>query len=178
MNSLEEEFARIKLQEWYHLYSEDIYRFILMMIGDNEQAKDLTHDTFIKAYNSINFFKGEASDKNWLFYIARNIVVDYMKKRKPILFMVDCFSAIISNDHVPEDIAILGEREEQLYRSLRKLKRSYREVIILRKIKELSIQEAAEILNWSEGKVKITLYRALLALKNQMEKEGFEYETI
>lgn len=173
-----DEYAKQKLQEWYHLYSEDIYRFVLMMIGDDEQAKDLTHDTFIKAYKSVDRFKGEVSDKNWLYYIARNLAIDYIRKRKPLLFVLDSFSSIMANDQVPEIIAILGEREEQLYRSLRKLKRSYREVIILRKIKELSIQETAEILDWNEGKVKITLHRALAALKQQMEREGFQYETL
>ncbi|WP_241657783.1 RNA polymerase sigma factor [Anaerobacillus alkaliphilus] len=175
---MEEGLKKERLHEWYHFYSEDIYRFILMMLGDDEQAKDLTHDTFIKAYNSMDLFKGDVNDKNWLYFIARNITIDYMRKRKPILFMIDSFSAVISKNHIPDNIALLGEREEQLYCSLRKLKRSYRELIILRKIKELSIRETAEVLNWSEGKVKVTLHRALLALKNQMEKEGFYYETI
>ncbi|MCD8510884.1 MAG: RNA polymerase sigma factor [Bacillus sp. (in: Bacteria)] len=173
-----EDYGKQKLQEWYQLYSEDIYRFVLMMIGDDEQAKDLTHDTFIKAYKSVDSFKGEVSDKNWLYYIARNLTIDYIRKRKPLLFVLDSFSSIMANDQVPENIAILGEREEQLYRSLKKLKRSYREVVILRKIKELSIQETAEILDWNEGKVKITLHRALAALKEQMEREGFRYETL
>lgn len=173
-----EEWAKGKIQEWYHLYSEDIYRYILVMIGDDEQAKDLTHDTFIKAYSTLDYFMGETSDKNWLYCIARNLTIDFMRKRKPIRFVVDSFSSIASKEPVPENIVLLGEREQQLYQALRKLKRSYREVIILRKMKELSIQETAEVLNWKEGKVKITLHRALAALKEQMEREGFQYETI
>lgn len=178
MIALEEEFEKQKIQEWYQLYSDDIYRFILMMIGDHEQAKDLMHDTFLKAYNNFNTFQGKSSDKNWLYRIARNVTIDYMRKRKPIRFMVESFATIPSQELCPEKICQLGNNEEQLYRALKKLKRSYQEVIILRKIKELSIQETAEVLDWNETKVKNTLFRGLEALKRQMVKEGYEHETI
>ncbi|WP_246187720.1 RNA polymerase sigma factor [Ornithinibacillus caprae] len=65
-----------------------------------------------------------------------------------------------------------------MYQSLRKLKRSYQEVIILRKIKELSIHETAEVLDWDESKVKNTLFRGLAALKQEMVKGGYEHEPI
>ncbi|SDY26222.1 RNA polymerase sigma-70 factor, ECF subfamily [Evansella caseinilytica] len=175
---MEATYARQKIQDWYLLYSDDIYRYILMMIGDHEQAKDLTHDTFIKAYNSLNRFEENTSDKNWLYKIARNVTIDYIRKRKPIQFITESFAFIPSKEPCPEEIAQLGESEEQLYRSLKKLKRSYQEVIILRKIKELSIRETAEVLDWNEGKVKTTLFRGLHALKQQMIKEGYEHDVI
>ncbi|MGF2614342.1 RNA polymerase sigma factor [Rossellomorea aquimaris] len=65
-----------------------------------------------------------------------------------------------------------------MYHALSKLKRSYREVIILRKIKELSIRETAEVLGWKESKVKTTLFRGLQAMKIQLQKEGYDHETI
>ncbi|WP_223701813.1 RNA polymerase sigma factor [Sutcliffiella deserti] len=174
---MNEEWNKLKLEEWYQLYSEDIYRFVLMLIGDHDQAKDLCHDTFLKAYFSLNDFKGETSDRNWLYRIARNVTIDYMRKKKPIRYMVDSFSSMAAHEPLPESIIQLGEREEHLYRSLQALKRSYREVIILRKIKELSIRETAEVLNWTENKVKITLFRGMEALKQQMIKEGYTHET-
>ncbi|KHF38572.1 hypothetical protein LQ50_20250 [Halalkalibacter okhensis] len=162
--------------DWYQCYSSDIYRFILMMIGDHEQAKDLTHDTFLKAYQSLSTFKNETSNKNWLYRIARNVTIDYKRKKKPLLFVLDTF---ISTQHTncPEKITQLGENEEQLYRALTKLKRSYRDVIILRKMNELTIRETANVLNWSENKVKVTLRRALIVLKKQLEEEGYEHES-
>ncbi|MBO8157268.1 MAG: RNA polymerase sigma factor [Bacillaceae bacterium] len=165
------------MKEWYQEYSESIYRFILMMIGDHDQAKDLTQDTFLKAYNSMEYFQKRTSDKNWLYYIARNVTIDFMRKRKPIRSMIESIYGIPSKDPSPEKIIQLGEEEEQLYRALRHLKRSYREVIILRKIKGLSIQETAEVLEWNESKVKNTLSRALKALRSQLLKEGYNHET-
>ncbi len=173
---MEEELILQKLNDWYWSYSDEIYRYILMLTADHELAKDLTHDTFIKAYKSMESFRGEASVRNWLFRIARNTTIDDARKRKPLRFVVDSYASLATNDYLPEQVTQLGESEKELYHSLLKLKRSYREVIILRKIKELTIQETAEILDWSEGKVKITLYRALNALKKQMLKEGYVHE--
>ncbi|RFB10194.1 RNA polymerase sigma factor [Bacillus sp. HNG] len=167
-----------KLNEWYFKYSVEIYRYVLMMTAEEELAKDITHDTFIKAYRNMKNFRGEASEKNWLYRIAHNTTIDEIRKRKPLRFMVNTYTSIATNDYLPEKVAQLGESEEQLYRSLQKLKRPYREVIILRKIEELSIRETGEILNWTESKVKTTLFRALEALRKQMIKEGYVHETI
>ena len=175
---MDEDWPLQKLNEWYFKYSDDIYRYILMMTADQELAKDVTQDTFIKAYKNMQSFRGEASEKNWLYRIAHNTAIDEIRKRKRLRFMTNTFNSLLTNDFLPEKISQLGESEEQLYRSLQKLKRSYREVIILRKIEELSIRETAEVLNWTEPKVKITLFRALESLKKQMIKEGYEHETI
>lgn len=175
---LEEELKKQKIQTWYKEYSDGIYRFILIMIGDHEQAKDLTQDTFIKAYHHLDYFEGKTSDKNWLYRIARTVTIDFMRKRKPIRYMFDSINGIPAKDPSPEKIVQLGEEEEQVYRALSQLKRSYREVIILRKIKELSVRETAEVLEWKETKVKTTLSRALKALKTQLRKEGYHHETI
>lgn len=175
---MNEENAKEKIKEWYALYSEEIYRFILMMIGDHAEAKDLMHDTFLRAYDTLGIFKGNTSDKNWLYRIARNQTIDFQRKRRPIQYVVESFTTYPSSERCPEQIATLGEDEEMLYRSIKKLKRQQQEVILLRKIKGFSIQETAEILNWNEAKVKNTLFRGLAALKQQMKKEGYSHDTI
>ncbi|RXI96385.1 RNA polymerase sigma factor [Anaerobacillus alkaliphilus] len=175
---MDEELRQQRVHEWYQLYSDEIYRYILFMIGDHDQAKDLTQDTYLKAYHSYDQFLGITSDKNWLYRLARNVTIDYIRKRKPIRFMMESFGTYPSKDNTPEEVIEMGEKVEELYRCLKKLKRSYQEVIILRKIKELSISETTEILGWNEQKVKNTLLRALSALKQQMLKEGYQHETL
>ncbi|MED4015873.1 RNA polymerase sigma factor [Sutcliffiella cohnii] len=171
---MDREWAIQKWNEWYGTYSDEIYRYAVMITGDHELAKDLTHDTFIKAFHSMESYRGETNERNWLYRIARNTAYDELRKRRPIRFVLDTFAANLpASDYIPELVTEQGEYEAQLYRSLQKIKRTYREVIILRKVKELSIRETAEILNWSEGKVKTTLHRALEALKKQMQKEGY-----
>ncbi|SES12284.1 RNA polymerase sigma factor [Salipaludibacillus aurantiacus] len=166
-----------KINNWYHTYSNDIYKFILYMINDNEQAKDLMQDTFIKAYIKLDSFH-EENEKGWLYKIARNVTIDFIRRKKPITYLTDSALSIKSPELTPEKKLSLNEQERELYVAISKLKRSHREVIILRKIKEFSIKETAYILGWSEGKVKTNLWRGVNSLKKQLEKEGFRHESI
>ncbi|WP_332633984.1 RNA polymerase sigma factor [Halalkalibacter flavus] len=112
-----------------------------------------------------------------LFRIAHNVTIDYIRKRKPIRLIKELLD--LKTDTTassPEEIAQINESSEELFEALEKLKRSYREVIILRKIKNFSIKETAGILNWSESKVKSTLPRAILNFEKQLQKEGYVYE--
>lgn len=73
---------------------------------------------------------------------------------------------------IPEQIVAMNFQNEQLYRTIQQLKPSYRHVIILRKLKEFSTKETVFVLNWSESKVKMTLKRALVELKNELIRGG------
>gem|GEM_PF-6707438 len=79
---LDEGYRKQKIREWYVEYSDAIFRYIVLMIGDREQAKDLTHDTFLKAFHRLEGFQGETSEKNWLYRIARNTTIDFLSERR------------------------------------------------------------------------------------------------
>lgn len=163
-----------RIEDLYHEYSKQIYRYIFMMIADHQQAKDLMHDTFVKAFRYIESLERKTSEKNWLYQIARSVTIDHIRKMKPIQFIKKL--RLKSTSNIPEKIVELGEKERQLYQAMRRLKHTYQEVIILRKIDEFTIEETAGILNWSQSKVKTTLFRALKALKEEMIKEGYTHE--
>lgn len=74
---------------------------------------------------------------------------------------------------LPDEIMEGKETSKELYIALNRMKQSYREVIILRKIKGFSIKETSEVLSWSESKVKSTLHRAIPALEKLLHEEGF-----
>lgn len=167
-----------EVMEWYDLYSQSIYRFIFVMINDCQQAEDLTQDTFVRAYQHYESFERRANPKTWLFNIAHNVTIDYIRKRKPINMIFEFFSTTRDSTPLPEEIIQIKETSLELYQALKSLKTSYREVILLRKVKGFTIQETSQILGWSESKVKMTLLRALAALEKQLLKEGFEYESI
>ncbi|TQS75873.1 RNA polymerase sigma factor [Ornithinibacillus gellani] len=147
-----------------------------MMIRDYQQAEDLTHDTFIKAYKSYSSYKGKSKPKTWLYRIAHNITIDFIRKQKTLIVFKNFFHTKAENDPLPEDIVAIRENSRELYKALGRLKSTYREVIILRKIKNFSIKETSTILKWSDNKVKTTLYRAIPALEKELVKEGFTYE--
>lgn len=160
------------IHEWYNLYHQTIFKFIFMLTKDYQQAEDLTQETFFKAYKYHHTFKGDSSEKTWLFSVAHNVTVDHMRKQKPIRFFKELFQPQIDIKLLPENVVQLKESSKEIHEALSALKHSHREVIILRKIKGFSITETAEILNCSESKVKSTLYRGMLALEKRLIKES------
>lgn len=171
-----EHLVKQQINDWYHIYSIDVYNYVFFLMGDHEQAKDILQDTFLRAYNNYESFQG-GNSKAWLYRIARNITMDYFRKRKPIAYLMDSIFTVQTIEQTPEQIIMLNESEKELYIALRKLKRAYRDVIVLRKIKEFSIKETSNILGWSESKVKVNLNRGITALKKELEKEDYIHET-
>ncbi|GIN87411.1 ECF RNA polymerase sigma factor SigW [Heyndrickxia sporothermodurans] len=174
---MDQDIIKKKINDWYYDYSNDIFRYVFFMISERDQAKDILQETFIRAFANYETFDGE-NEKSWLFRIARNLTIDYIRTKKPISYLLDFFPTLKSTEKNPEQITMLNETERQIYNSLNKIKHQYRDVIILRKIKEFSIVESAQILGWTENKVKVNLFRGMKALKKELEKEGFNNETI
>ncbi|WML49987.1 sigma-70 family RNA polymerase sigma factor [Neobacillus sp. PS3-34] len=161
------------LEDLFHEYSSLIYRFILLMVSNREEAEDLTQEVFIRVHKALPQFKGESSYKTWLYTIARNLVYDHCRKKRTINLLKE-LARLERTEPIPEEILELKEQSQSLYQALLALKLSYREIIILRKIKGYQINETAEILGWTESKVKTTLHRALNALRNELIKKGWK----
>lgn len=164
--------GRDMISEWYEQYGESIMKFIYMMVRDYSQAEDLTHETFLKAYEHYDAYEGKASAKTWLFRIAHNVTIDYLRKKKPLRLIEEFLQTKRDPHPLPEDILYMKENKKELYQALGNLRTSYKTIIILRYIKGFSVQETCDILNWSESKVKTTLHRAMSRLEKELRKEG------
>lgn len=162
--------------EWYERYGDAIFKYILVMIQDYQQAEDLTQETFLKAYRFYDTFNHKSSRKTWLFSVARNTTIDYIRRRKPLRLIKELLISRKDEASLPEELVIIKEDVQDLYQVLGKMKPKHKEVIILRKIKGFTIRETAEILDWSEGKVRTTLFRAMSELQTRLIKEGFVNE--
>ena len=92
-----------------------------------------------------------SSEKTWLFSIAHNLTIDFLRKRKPSVFIKEFFHLQKDSNPMPEEVFRIKEESYELYKALEKLKDTYRKVIILRKIKGFSIEDTAKILGWTEG---------------------------
>ncbi|WP_231689634.1 RNA polymerase sigma factor [Bacillus sp. FJAT-27245] len=167
----------LQIQMLYEQYHNEIFRYIFLMIGDRQQAKDLMQETYVKAFINIGNFRGDASLKTWLYRIARNETIDYLRRNRPATYFLDFFLHVKSNEPTPEEVIVYGDNLEQLYLALSRIKKGYRDVIILRKIREFSTKETATILGWKESRIKTNLHRGLMALQKEMEKEGYLSET-
>jgi RNA polymerase sigma-70 factor (ECF subfamily) len=164
------------VMEWYELYYDDIYRFIMFMIGDKQCCEDLVHDTFVRAYSAYDRFNNRSKVKTWLFSIAKHLVIDEIRKRKRRrLFSVISLDREIQSSFDVEQYIENKEMVTQLLTAIQKLKPNFRLVITLRKVEECSTKETAEILDWSEVKVRKTLSRALQSLRKMQRLEGGEH---
>lgn len=134
------------------------------LVQHKQVAEDLTQEVFIRFVRMGDIHRTPVEIQAWLRKTARNIAFDYLRRKRLIEFI-----PLISIQERVEEHPFFGMGEvRELYIALGKLKPSYREVIIWRKIEELSIKETAEILSWSEEKVKNTLKRAMQALRKEM----------
>ncbi|WP_289139580.1 RNA polymerase sigma factor [uncultured Brevibacillus sp.] len=154
-----------RIEQWFRAYSNDVYRFLVYYTG-RKDIDDLVQETFIRALKAHQHTE-IVNPKTWLFAIARNVAIDEKRKKKLRNWLPDLFlQHLVSRDKTPEESLELGENKRILYDTINQLKRSYRDVLILRGIKGLSSAETAEVLGWSEAKVHITLHRALKAVQN------------
>lgn len=170
--------AQQTLTDWYDDYGEAVLTYILMMVRDYQQAEDLTQETFLKAFKNQQSFAHQSSIKTWLFSIAHNTTVDFLRRKHPLQHYLGFTMKEIDHTPLPEQLVALDVQHEQFYKALQQLKPSYRQVILLRKLKEFSTAETASILGWSESKVKMTLQRALITFKETLIRGGFSYEAI
>lgn len=160
--------------ELYEQQFQKIYQYIRYMVSNAELAEDLTQDTFYRIYKS-----NIANVENTTTYtrqIARNLVFDYYRKKALIQWLPFTKSyEELEFVYVPHDWIVQEESRRQLYEALQKLKSMQREVIIYRKIEELSIQETCEIMGLSAMKVANTQRSAMKALQQLLGGEFDEH---
>jgi RNA polymerase sigma-70 factor (ECF subfamily) len=169
------------LHQLYETYFQDVYQYLLYFTNSSNDAEDLTQETFIKVFRHYDAFQHKSSVKTWIFSIAKNIAIDYFRKKKTISLLPEFFSKLnIADQSRTEENVEKLEEWEQLQLALLKLKPQQRNVVILRGLQEMSTKEAAEILGWTESKVKVTFHRALKEMQKYVHRseEGgwFIYE--
>ncbi len=161
--------------------SSDVYALLYRMTEDAEEARDLTQETFLRIFQSIERFRGDADLKTWIYRIAINQARNrwrwWRRRRRDVTVSLDAegthdeqpLSARLRDTGIgPEQEALLRERETALRNALRTLGRSYREVVILRDVEGLSYEEVAATLEISIGTVKSRLSRGRQELRRKI----------
>lgn len=146
------------------LYWNDIYRFQLSRVNDENQAEDITIQTFAIAFDKLNLYDSEYNFKTWLLTISKNLQIDEMRKKKTFTVYLDEENEStynISDDTPsPEDLLIIEQNLAQLLIHIKQLKPHYQNVINLRYFQELSYKEIALQLGEPINNVKIKILRA------------------
>jgi len=155
----------------YENYFDKIYRYVVLKIGKAD-AEDVTQQVFIKALQAIASFKWQGIPFSaWLFRIAHNQVVDYLRKEKKVI-KVPLNESSSRSDSDPQQMAERSLDIEQLISATRQLTRAQREVIGLRFAGELSVAETARVMSKSEGAIKALQHSAIVALRKTMSRTG------
>lgn len=162
-----------------------VYNLALRMVGNTEDAYDMSQEAFIKAYNSIALFRGESRFSVWLYRLTTNVCLDFLRSRgrkshgsltyigeeddeKELEIPDDRFS--------PETLTEKKELREAVNRGLLTLPKDYRSILLLREIDGLSYEEIAEALSLEEGTVKSRIFRARKKLCAILTADGnFSY---
>ena len=164
-------------------HSGDVYALLFRLTSDAEEARDLTQETFLRAFQSIDRFRGDASLKTWIYRIAINQARNrwrwWRRRRRDVTVSLDAtdehrgqpLAATLRNENSPspEQQTLARERESQLREALCGLRRTYREAVILRDVEGFSYEEIAQTLQISIGTVKSRISRGRLELRRQLE---------
>ena len=160
-------------------YREQIFSVIYNMTSNREDASDLTQDAFIKAFQAIGRFQGKSAFFTWLYRIAINTTMTFLKKRGRRRFIN--YENINEEAHSSEIVekltaknrsekgAIVQELQEKLNESLQKLSPKHRTVVILHEIEGLEHAEIAEITKTSVGTVRSRLHYAKQQLQSYLQ---------
>lgn len=157
-------------------YWNDVYGFLLKRIENENDAEDITIQTFSKAFDKIDTYNEKYNFKTWLMTIAKNIHVDQVRKKKSSISHEQAHhheervKRIIDESPTIEDKIITEQNLAKLLQDIKKLKPHYQEVINLRYFQEYSYEEISKELDESMNNVKVKLLRAKKLLAEIIQK--------
>ena len=164
--------------------SGEIYGLLYRLTENAEEARDLTQETFLRAFQSINHFRGESDVRTWIYRIAINQARNrwrwWRRRRRDATVSIDApefgggrlgLIATLKSNTIkdPEQDTLANERERALKKALSSLRRVYREAVVLRDIEGFAYEEIAATLGISVGTVKSRLARGRQELRRKLE---------
>jgi RNA polymerase sigma-70 factor (ECF subfamily) len=160
-------------------YKDSIFFMVLKMVNNKDDAMDITVTTFAKAFENLEKYRPDYAFSTWLFRIATNGSIDFIRKKKIATTSIDGMGYDGAEDKVfeiksdvlnPEEHSIKKQQTEQLKEVIDKLPARYKTLIVLRYFDELSYEEIAEQLDLPLGTVKAQLFRGRDLLSNVLTR--------
>ena len=158
-------------------YQFRLFRYLLYVTGNKERAEDFCQETWIRVLERGHQYDGKSKFEAWLFAIARNLVLDWHRRKKPQ--SIDslagpeedaAFDVRDEHSQSPLEQVLHAEQKSGVQRSLEKVPAVYREVLVLRFQEEMQLDEIAGITGAPISTVKSRLYRGLDALKTTVQR--------
>ncbi|MFK7925145.1 MAG: RNA polymerase sigma factor [Bacteroidia bacterium] len=160
-------------------YRKSVYYMLLKMVKNADDSEDLTQEAFAKAFNSINKFDSKYAFSTWLFRIATNNCIDFIRKKRVQTISIDqsvegddgsnMTFDVRDDDLDPNDTMLKKQRAKYLGMAIDRLPEKYRILVELRYFKEFSYDEVAKELDIPLGTVKAQLFRARELLNQELK---------
>ncbi len=161
-------------------YQGRIYRHLRKMVKDDAQAEDLLQETFLNAYKGLGGFTGDSAFSTWLFRIATNNALMFLRKTKPDsveyddeIKIADSHSMPVASPEfvsTPLEVLLSREGQRQIEQAIDGLPVIYRSVVMLRDVEGFSLQEVAGILDTTVAAVKSRLHRGRNWVRQQLSE--------
>lgn len=166
---------RSAFREIVERHQANVYHLALGLLARPEDAEDVAQEVFVRAYRSLDRFRGEAALDTWLYRITLNASRDHQRRARWQAFQESLPIAAYAElwrdpraDADPERRASSKQVREDVEQALGSLSAAERRVFVLRHLRQLSVRETAEVLGRAEGTVKNLLFRALRKLRRQL----------
>ena len=157
-------------------YQFRLFRYLLHLTGSRERAEDFFQETWVRVLERGSQYDGRWKFEAWLFTIARNLVLDWHRRKKPASFEslrgpeedAPAFDVRDEKSVTPLESVLSKEQSEGVHTSLGKIPAVYREVLVLRFQEEMQLEEISVVLSTPISTVKSRLYRGLEALRGAL----------
>ena len=162
-----------KLAVLFERHQTMLFNFFLRLTANRAASEDLVQDVFTRILKYRAGYQGENRFNVWMFQIARNAHIDYLRKRKSAVALNDQFTEAPSREPLPEDLFEAGEEARLVRQALSQLPAKKREILVLFRFQNLKLREIAELFGCRVGTVKAQVHRALKDLSRiYLELQG------
>ncbi len=150
-------------------YTGPIFRLVYDMTGNYEDAQDLTQDAFIKAFNHIEGYRGDAKFSTWLYRIAYNVAIDFLRRAQKTKYDLDHRLQRDADGSDSIGPGIHFDEKEHIQKALQQLTPSQRTAVVLKYYHGMRMKEIGDVLGCSESTARVHLFRALRNLRNELK---------
>lgn len=168
--------ARIPFERVYEEYYFSVFRFLYGRIGNHHEAEDLTSDVFVYCYNNYEKYEPQKSALNtWIFLVAKSRLKNYYRDKKQHLDISDFEQWLLCEDSDMSRAVYLEQLRGILGEKIKLLPEKQQQVIIMRYFQEREFSEIAQLLETSQGNVRVMLTRAISKLQQYLDESDFDW---
>jgi len=154
-------------------YEKKVFFIIKRMLNDDDEIADATQEVFIKVHSSLKGFRGDANLYTYIYRIATNVAISYLRKRKvrAVVRLDETITNILTGGNEPQREADQSELKKLVAQAVTALPVQQRQVFILRFYEELSYEEIAQVMRRSVGALKANYFHAMKKIGEYLKNE-------